>query len=176
VIVDPASRVFLKETLYINASETNGVVRVAVNRNPNAPNCFYDFRSVSAPHVLTDYPHIGITKRYLWFSANEIGNSIAGGQQAAMYRWTLDDIENCATTHGQVFTWSRNNDGQRVWVPAGGTANSETMYWAHNATSGVLRLFRRNEAPTPSSESMRMSRLRISRRRTAAAAPTTQIG
>jgi hypothetical protein len=138
--------VFLKETLYINGSETNGVIRIAVNRNPDAgPNCFYDFRSVSPAPVLTDYPKIAITKRYLWFSANEIGASIAGGQQAAMYRWTLDDIENCAQTHGQVFLWNRGIDGQRVWVPAGGTANSETMYWAHNATSGLLRLFRWNE-------------------------------
>jgi hypothetical protein len=146
VIVDPASRVFFVETLYINSALNNGVVRIAVHRNPDAgTTCFYDFRSIAGGNVLPDYPHLGLSKRYLWFSTNEIGSSIAGGQQAAMYRWTLDDMENCGTTHGQVFTWNRTVDGQRVWVPAGGTANGETMYWAHNATNGTLRLFRWNE-------------------------------
>jgi hypothetical protein len=58
-------------------------------------------------------------------------------------------MENCGTTSGLVFTWNRSIDGQRVWVPAGGTANGETMYWAHNALGifgiPIMRLFYWNE-------------------------------
>ena len=147
VIVDPASRVFFRSTIYVNGSLTQSYVGVAVLRNPDAgPSCTYFFHSTASGNVLSDYPKMGLTKRFFYYTANEIGSSISGGQQAAIYRWGLDQMENCVGTPGSVFVWNRSIDGQRVWVPAGGTANGETMYWAHIAVDGTtLRLFRWNE-------------------------------
>jgi hypothetical protein len=62
-----------------------------------------------------------------------------------MYRFDLETLENCRDVTPLVFSWDRSIDGMRVWVPAGGTANGETMYWSHHANSGTLRLFWWNE-------------------------------
>src|SRR5438552_230606 len=92
VIVDPATRVFFVSTLYGNAAGTNGVVRIGVHRNPNAgETCFYELHSSLGGSVVPDYPHLGLTKRFLYLSANEVS---ALGQRAAMYRFDLETLEN----------------------------------------------------------------------------------
>ena len=147
VIVDPASRVFFRSTIYVNSNLTQSYVGVAVLRNPDAgPSCTYFFHSFTTGNILSDYPKMGLTKRFFYYTANEIGSPIPGGQQAAMYRWQLDQMENCAGTSGSAIFFNVGVDGQRVWVPAGGTVNGETMYWGHIAPTGTtLRLFYWNE-------------------------------
>lgn len=67
VLIDDARRVTFHSALYVNAALNNGVVRIFVRRTPPAFNCFFDIDPAgTANNILPDYPHIGVTKRFLY--------------------------------------------------------------------------------------------------------------
>ena len=141
-IIDDARRVGFYSIVYLNNAITTGAVRIHVlsNLDQGFVDCYYD---LILPGVLLDYPHLGLTKRFLYLSANSVGPlSGCAGQCAQMYRFPTDDLATCTpVVVGSFFQWSAGMEGQRVWVPIGGTNNSETMYWAHTVNANTIRLF-----------------------------------
>ena len=67
VVIDDASRVTFHSTLYINAAVTTGAVRIFVRRVPPLADCSYTVEGPIA-NKLPDYPHIGLTKRFLYLA------------------------------------------------------------------------------------------------------------
>ncbi len=150
IVIDGATRVGFYSLLYLNSTVTNGIVRIHVRRNLNAPvDCAYDIVPTPGTNVFPDYPHLGVTKRFLWLSTNEI---VGSSQRARMYRFPIDQMASCAdTVDGSFVEWAASLEGQRVWVPAGGTNNSETMYWGHNMNTTTFRLFSWDESSASAS-------------------------
>lgn len=145
VVIDDARRVFFHSALYLNAAATVGVVRIFVRRAPPAAACSYTIR---LPNAVLDYPHLGLTKRFLYLTANVIPTSGTGF--ARIYRFNIDQMTDCVTTTVRAFT-RPYTVSQRVWVPAEGTNNIETMYWVHHDTPTSMRIYRWSEnanAPT----------------------------
>lgn len=146
VVIDDARRVVFHSIVYLNSAVNTGVVRIHVFQDPVAwwpgpvtADCAYDIDAGLG--VLLDYPHLGLTKRYLYLTTNEVGAGIASGQRARMYRFDANSMVNCGPLSFSFVDWYASTDGQRVWVPAEGTNNGETMYWGHNATPTMFRLF-----------------------------------
>ena len=151
VVIDDARRVTFYSFLYTNADQTNGVVRIFVRPNINSANtCSYTIDpGGTANNILPDYPHLGLTKRYLYLTINAIPTS--GFGYARIYRFNLDQMADCVTTSTASYTQSHSSPGQRVWVPAQGTNNIETMYWGQMDNSSLFRIFSWSEslaAPT----------------------------
>jgi hypothetical protein len=142
VLIDDARRVTFHSTLYINSALTTGAVRIFVRRVPPAANCSYTVEGPVA-NRLPDYPHIGITKRFLYLTTNNVGS--AGGF-ARMTRFNLDQMSDCLTTSFTTFSQNFTTFGQRVWVPAEGTNNIETMFWGQRDNATTFRIFSWNEA------------------------------
>lgn len=142
VIIDDARRVTFHSTLYINSTVSNGVVRIFVRPNINAANtCSYTIDPAGASNnILPDYPHIGLSKRFLYLTINAVGAG-APVTFARIYRFNLDQMADCGAVAFTTFTQLGNVFGQRVWVPAGGTNNLETMYWAQLDNATTFRIF-----------------------------------
>ena len=100
VVIDDASRVTFHSTLYINSAQTTGAVRIFVRRVPPAADCSYTVEGPVA-NRLPDYPHLGLTKRFLYLSTNNVGS--AGGF-ARMTRFNLDQMANCVATAFTTFS------------------------------------------------------------------------
>ena len=151
VVIDDARRVTFHSVLYINAAATNGVVRIFVRRNPPTADCSYTIDPAgTANNILPDYPHLGLTKRSLYLTINAIPTSGTGFRR--IYRFNIDQIADCVTAATTTFTQSFSIIGQRVWVPAEGTNNIETMYWGQLDNSTTFRIFSWPEASgTPTS-------------------------
>lgn len=145
VVIDDARRVFFHSALYLNAAATNGVVRIFVRRTPPAADCSYAIDPAgTANNIVPDYPHLGLTKRFLYLTIN-------AGSFARIYRFNLDQMADCVTTATTTFTQPSTAFGQRVWVPAEGTNNIETMYWGQLDNTSTFRIFSWSEsaaAPT----------------------------
>jgi hypothetical protein len=142
VVIDDASRVTFHSTLYINAALTTGAVRIFVRRVPPLADCSYTLEGPIA-NRLPDYPHIGLTKRFLYLSTNNVGS--AGGF-ARMTRINLDQMANCVVAAFSTFSQPFALFGQRVWVPGEGANNIETMRWAQRDSATVFRIFSWAEA------------------------------
>ena len=144
VIIDDARRVTFHSALYVNSGPTNGVVRIFVRRNPPAADCSFTIDPAgTANNIVPDYPHIGLTKRFLYLTINAVG---AGGGFARIYRFNIDQMVDCVATAFTTFTQSFDIFGQRVWVPAEGTNNIEAMYWGQLNNATTFRIFRWSEA------------------------------
>jgi hypothetical protein len=151
VVIDDASRVTFHSTLYINAALTTGAVRIFVRRVPPLADCSYTVEGPIA-NRLPDYPHIGLTKRFLYLSTNNVG---AAGGFARMTRFNLDQMANCVATAFTTFSQSFAAFGQRVWVPGEGANNIETMRWGQRDSATVFRIFSWNEAAAAPVQSTR---------------------
>lgn len=142
VVIDDASRVTFHSTLYVNAALTTGAVRIFVRRVPPLADCSYTLEGPIA-NRLPDYPHIGLTKRFLYLSTNNVG---AAGGFARMTRLNLDQMANCAIAAFTTFSQPFALFGQRVWVPGEGANNIETMRWGQRDSATVFRIFSWAEA------------------------------
>lgn len=142
VVIDDASRVTFHSVLYTNANQTTGAVRIFVRRIPPAANCSYTVEGPTA-NRLTDYPHMGLTKRFVYLSTNNVGS--AGGF-SRMKRLNLDQMANCVAVTFTDFNQLFSTFGQRVWVPAEGANNIETMFWGQRDNATTFRIFSWNEA------------------------------
>lgn len=143
MVIDDAGRVIFHSALYINSTLTDGVFRVFVRRTiptvPGAPAPAACSFTIDPPGTgVTDFPHIGLTKRFVYVTINAIG---FGGGFARIYRFNADQMANCVATSFTTFTQPFSTFGQRVWTPAGGTNNIETMYWGQHNTSTTFRIF-----------------------------------
>lgn len=140
VTIDDARRVFFHSAMYLNSAKTNGIVRIFVRRTPPGASCSYDIDpGGTADNVVPDYPHIGLTKRYLYLTVNAIPTTGTGF--ARIYRFNIDSMVDCVGTAYATYTQSFATYGQRVWVPAEGTNNIETMYWGQLDNSSTIRIF-----------------------------------
>lgn len=140
VVIDDARRVTFHSTLYINSTVTNGAVRIFVRPSPPAAACSFTIDPAgTADNILPDFPHLGLTKRFLYLSINAVG---AGGGFARMYRFNIDQMSDCLATAFSTFDQSFATFGQRVWRPAEGTNNIEAMYWGQRDNSTTFRIFR----------------------------------
>jgi hypothetical protein len=142
VVIDDASRITFHSVLYTNATLTTGAVRVFVRRIPPAANCSYTIEG-PVTNRLTDYPHIALTKRFLYLSTNNVG---AAGGFARMTRVNLDQMENCVAATVNRFDQAFTRFGQRVWVPGEGANNIETMIWGQRDNTTTFRIFSWSEA------------------------------
>ena len=145
VVIDDARRVFFHEDLYINSSLSTGVARIFVRTSPPAEACHYD---IAIGTALPDFPKLGLTKRFLYLTINAVGS--AGGF-ARIYRFNIDQMVDCASVSFSTFDQPFSTFGQRVWRPAEGTNNIETMYWGQLDNSTTFRVFswkEANAAPT----------------------------
>lgn len=150
-VIDDATRVVFHSVLYLNVTRTNGVVRIFVRRNINSTvaNCSYTIDTAGTGTGVPDYPHLGLTKRNLYLGVNFL--PATGTGFARMYRFGIHEMASCLTTPTQTFTQSHSSPGQRVWIPAQGANNIETMYWAQHDNTTTLRIFQWPEsaaAPT----------------------------
>jgi len=82
--------------LYINASQSNGVVRIFVRRTPPAAASFFNIDPAGAANnILPDFPKLGLTKRFLYLTINAVGG---GGGFARIYRFNIDQMSDCVAT------------------------------------------------------------------------------
>lgn len=140
VVIDDARRVTFHSTLYIN-SELTGVVRIFVRRNiGRVTDCALDIDPAgTANNILPDYPHLGLTKQFLYLTINALPTTGTGF--ARIHRINIDQLADCVLPSITTFTQSFGTFGQRVWVPAEGTNNIETMYWAQLDNTTTFRIF-----------------------------------
>jgi hypothetical protein len=144
VVIDDARRVTFHADLYTNAAQSQGVVRIFVLRTAPTAACFFDIRSnVTSGTALTDFPKLGLTKRFLYLTINALG---AGGGFARIIRFNIDQLSDCVSTSFSTFTQSFNIFGQRVWRPAEGTNNIEAAYWGQSDNATTFRVFRWRES------------------------------
>lgn len=147
VVIDDARRVVFHSALYVNSATTNGIVRIFVRRNIGpVTDCAYDIDPAgTANNILPDYPHLGLTKRFLYLTINALPTSGTGF--ARIYRFNIDQMVDCVNpVTTSSFTQSSSTFGQRVWVPAEGTNNIETMHWAQLDNTTTFRIFSWPEA------------------------------
>jgi len=147
-MIDDARRVVFHSNLYLNAAQTNGIVRVFVRRSlptipgvNRPPDCAYDIDpGGAANNLVPDYPHLGLTKRFLYLAtANFVGGNWTVSQ---MRRFNLDTLVDCpATITASVFNSPPSFIGQRTWVPAEGTNDTETAYWGQVENATTFRIF-----------------------------------
>jgi len=151
VQIDNARRMWIHSYLYINSTASNGVVRFDIRRNFSAaPVISYILDPAgTANNILPDYPHIGLTDKWLWITTNEI----VGGssQRARMYRVDLANIFDAVPVPAQAFfQWPATTEGQKVWTPAQGAEKRRYQVWSHAVSSTVDRWFLwRDSATSP---------------------------
>ena len=155
VIIDDARRVTFHSAPYLQRDQAgnpiNGVVRIFVRCDLPAAACSYKIDPAgAADNIVPDYPHLGLTKRYLYLTMNATG---AGGGFARIQRFNFDQMADCLTiTDLATFDQSFASFDQRVWIPAEGTNNIEAMYWGQLDNTTTFRIFQwREAAATPTS-------------------------
>lgn len=133
VIYDQARDVTFHSVMYVNANLTNAVARVFVRHNiPSPDNCYYDVDfDPASTNVFADYPHLGLSKKFLFVSGNRISQTTWLG--AAIGRLSLDDIAACRTASGNSINFT-NPGGQRILVPGHGARNVEYFAWVNTPT------------------------------------------
>jgi hypothetical protein len=138
VVYDQPRGLWILQSLYINSSLTNGVVRLFVFRTLPSYSCSYTIdQAGTANNVLMDFPHIATSNNYLYLASNDIGGSPS--QSARIRRINLDNMADCVTASISTYSWPNTTEGQRVWRPVQGA--TDVMYFAHHATTTSLRLF-----------------------------------
>lgn len=145
VIYDRARGLTIWSVLYTNANQTNGVVKIYVKRYVDtAPACSYTFDPAgTANNTLPDYPHLGLSNKYLYLATNNIGG--AAGGRAQVRRINLENMANCVGAAFSVYDypWSY---GQRVFVPVEGA--KDVMYWGAMVNSSTFRVYKWPESTT----------------------------
>ena len=149
VVHDDARRVTLYVLLYLNASVTDGAVRIFVRRDiPAANNCSFTI-NVGA-NIIPDYPKLALSNNFLYLSTNNV--SVNASVSSQVRRFNIDQMVDCLPTAFQTFTYTGQPlffTGQRVFRPVEGAW--ETMYWgsveiANIVGSTLFRVFRWPEA------------------------------
>jgi hypothetical protein len=127
--------------LYINSAQTNGVIDIEVRRgSPNAVDCIYRIDpGGTANNVLPDYPHMAVTKGFLFLSTNNLqsGTSWTG---ANTRRFNVTQMSNCQTASFTSFNYV-GSVGQRVHVPGETQQGVTCEYWAQYENSSTIRWF-----------------------------------
>ncbi len=144
VMYDDSTRVVFHTSLYASADGSQTAVGLDVYRHmysDSAPSCTYFLGPVSG---MIDFPHLGLTKNYLFISANFV---LGTSQTAYMLRYPKTALANCAgssslSTTGNFASWSGSIEGQKVWRPSRGTNIKHTMLWAHRINNTTLRIFK----------------------------------
>ena len=138
IVYDQSRGLWILSTLYINSSALNGVVRLFVFRTLPSAACSYTIdQAGTANNVLMDFPHIGLSNKFLYLATNDIGGTPS--QSARMRRFNLDQMADCLTASFSTYSWPNTTEGQRVWRPVQGA--TDTIYWAHHSNSSTLRIF-----------------------------------
>lgn len=139
VIYDEARGVTFRSQLYLNAAQTNGVIRVFVHRFGSGVNCSYTFDPAgTSNNTLPDYPKLHKSNNFLYISSNNIGG--AAGSRAQIRRYNIDQMADCVTASGSVLDllWT-GLGGQRVVIPVEGARTR--MYFATLTTASNLRIY-----------------------------------
>lgn len=137
VVYDHARDVTFHSMLYVSSRTTfsNGVVRIFVRRHiPSADNCYYDIDfDPSATDVLPDYPHLGLSKKFLYVSANRLAGPNFDWAGAEVRRLDLDQLAACKVASGRSVTIT-NPGGQRILVPGSGAQHVMYFSWVNTPT------------------------------------------
>jgi len=135
VIYDHSRAVTFYTMLYINSSTTNGVIRIFVRRNMSlGANCSYTIDpGGTANNVLPDYPHLGLSNNFVYFSANKItsGTTWSG---AMLERLSAQNMADCVSASGNVITFT-GPVGQRILTPGHGARDVMYAAWVENSTN-----------------------------------------
>ncbi|MEK7405372.1 MAG: hypothetical protein AAB225_09710, partial [Acidobacteriota bacterium] len=140
VVHDKRTGTTFSSLLYTNAAQTNGVVTIWVRRAVNAlPVCSYTIDPAgTANNILPDYPHLGLSNKFLYLTTNNIVSGTTWGG-AQVRRFNLDQMVDCLTTSFTTYTYT-GVVGQRVFVPVEGA--KDVMYWGSMETGTSFRLFK----------------------------------
>ncbi|MEU4496511.1 hypothetical protein AB0F96_24500 [Streptomyces sp. NPDC023998] len=137
VIYDHARDVTFHSMLYLDDrfAPNNGIVRVFVRRNiPSPDNCYYDIDfDPSATDVLPDYPHLGLSKKFLYVSANRVSGPNFDWLGSEMRRLNLDQLAACKVASGRTINITNAGD-QRILVPGSGAQNVMYFSWVNTPT------------------------------------------
>src|SRR5262249_44337232 len=106
MVIDDATRIGLHSVLYVNSERTNGIVRIFVRRpgNLGKVKCFYDIvpefihPAGTSDDILPDYPHLALTRSFLYLSINAIPDRLPPPPFARMYRFNLAQMIDCQIT------------------------------------------------------------------------------
>lgn len=143
VIYDQARGVTFWSQLYVNNALTNGIVRIFVRRTiPGGNNCSYDIDPAgTANNILPDYPHLGLSNKFLYLGTNNSGGQVR--------RFNIDQMVDCQTTATNTFTSTTG----RVFVPVEGAR--DVMYWGALETPTSFRIYSWPESTTTVSSVVR---------------------
>ena len=131
VIYDHSRGVTFHSVIYVNSTLTDGVVGIFVRRSINlADNCTYFIDFDPTANVIPDYPHLGLSNDFLYFSANRVGATWLG---ATIERLNVDQLADCASASGNIITFT-NAAGQRILVPGHGARDVMYMAWVDTTT------------------------------------------
>jgi hypothetical protein len=146
MVIDDGTKFGFHSTLYVNNALNNGVVRIFVKppANLGRTKCSYTIDPAGANNnILPDYPHIALTKNFLYLTINALPTS--GVSFRRIYRFNMRSMRRCERTAFTTFTQSSSFIGQRIWVPAEGANNQRIMYWVQHDDSDTIRIFRWRE-------------------------------
>jgi hypothetical protein len=136
VIYDHARGVTFHSVIYVNSALTDGVLGIFVRPSiTSADACTYFIDFDPSANVLPDYPHLGLSNDFLYFSANRVGSTWLG---ATIERLNADQLAACGSAGGNIITFT-NAGGQRILVPGHGAR--DVMYMAWIDTTSQWRVF-----------------------------------
>lgn len=140
VIYDEARGVAFRLQLYLNAAQTNGVMRVFVHRTIPVVNCSYTFDPAgTANNIVPDYPKLHKSNNFLYISSHLTGAG-GGGGTSEIRRYNIDQMADCVAASGNVLKISPTSvGGRRVIIPVEGAR--ERMYFATLVNASTLRIF-----------------------------------
>lgn len=145
--IDEGTRTGFHSHLYINAAQTNGVVRIFVKDpgNIGRTKCSYTIDPAGAANnILPDYPHMAVSEAHLYLTIN--ADSTTGTDFARIYRFNKAQMRDCVSTATQTFDQPTGTIGTRVWVPASGGDLQSRMMWVQNESTTTMRVFNWNAA------------------------------
>ncbi len=134
VVYSEARKRVFWSMLWMNNARTRGSVQIAVLKRPTrGPACVYNIGF--GGNTVPDYPHIGLSNDFLYLTTNNITDDSWSGSQVR--RFPLDQMAECQSAPGKIFTWSTRP--QRVFVPVEGA--TDAMYWGMLNNSTRFRIF-----------------------------------
>jgi hypothetical protein len=141
VIYDRARGVTFHSKLYLNTAGTDGAVRISVRRNIDQPDdCSFTWETAD-PTVVPDYPHLGISSKFLYLGVNLMNNGTWVGSR--IRRYNIDQMVDCVNTTVNIFTYGPAvATGQRILVPAEGLNTRDRMYFGLLENTTQIRIFR----------------------------------
>jgi hypothetical protein len=124
----------------------NGVVRIFVRPQGNdfIASCSYTHDPAgAADNIVPDYPHIRLSKNFLYLTYNAIG-----GDYARIRRYDLAQLRACQPVTVNTLTQNEGTLGLRVWTPAEGAYNHTRMMWIEHESVNQIRIFEWLESST----------------------------